>query len=180
MKTMKRKIISLLTALFIFVVSASSGYAEGNSYGNYFGIIRDKDGNIVETIPFPMERASYVETPYTLLPGDTFTSYQYTPTIDFSIGFAFSERGTSSSSVVHTTRNRRLKLEIFDASSIGGQRRLVKNAFCSTNREDNPNNTNGYVLLSTDSISSSRPYYNGVITNLSSEPATVVIAVISD
>lgn len=75
MKTIKRKIISLLTALFIFVVSASSGFAEESSYGNYFGIIRDKDGNIVEMISFPKERATYVETPYTLPAGGTFTSY---------------------------------------------------------------------------------------------------------
>lgn len=175
-----KKFILFLTALFIFAISSSLLVCAEEDYSNYFGVIRDKDGNVIETIPFPTERFLYVDTPYTLPPGGTFTSYQYEPSIGFYIGFAYSTRGTSSSSVTHTTRDRKVKLEVFNASSIGGARYMVKSGIYSTNKEDNYDDTTGTCLLGVSSISSIRPYYNGVITNVSSQSLTIVVNVVCD
>lgn len=171
-----KKFIFFITTLFIVAVSSSFFVCAEEDYSNYFGVIRDKDGNVVETIPFPAGRATYVETPYTLPPGGTFTSYQYKPSIAFQIGFTYSTRDGS----VTTTRDLMVKLDVFNASSIGGTRYLVKSASYSTNCEYNYDDTDGSVLLGAYPVSSSRPYYNGVVTNPTSQSMTIVIVVTCD
>lgn len=174
---MFKKLVCFITLLStLLALSLSSVYAIEDDYSNYLGVIRDKDGNVVETIPFPTGRAIYVNSMYTLPAGGTFTSYQYEPSMGFSIGFSYSSpNGT-------TTRNRTVKLEIFNSSSIGGTRYLVKrDSSVSTNIEDNKYDEGlGSCLLGVLSISASRPYYNGVITNTSSQSMNINILVVCD
>ncbi len=177
-KNMFKKIISIVTSFAVITaMSFTSAYAAEEDFSCYMGVIRDRDGNVVETIPFPTERVAYVDTLYTLPAGGTFTSFQYEPSMAFSIGFSYGKLGTTE---IVTTRNRKVKLEVFNASSIGGTRYLVDSGVFSTNSEDNYDDTTGSCLLGTSSISSSRPYYNGVLTNTSSQSLTINIIVTSD
>lgn len=72
-----------------------------------------------------------------------------------------------------------MKLDIYNSSSIGGDgtRYLVNARAFSTNEEDNKYTSIG---ISTTSIDSARPYYNGVFNNLTSKYLTIRIAVYMD
>lgn len=157
----------------VSVLSLASVYAAEDDFSNCLGVIRDKDGNVVETIP--IARDLYVDTLYTIPAGGTFTSYQYQPSEEFIFGFSYSERTTGGKII--TTRDRWVKLEIFNASSIGGTRYSVISGTFSTNQEDNYDDGTSSCLIGTNSISSSRPYYNGVLTNVSSQSLDINIIV---
>lgn len=148
----------------------------------YLGMILDEYGKITELIPMPNTKESpYVDNIFTLKPKGTFVSYQYSAANHFVIGFKYFD----SNGTLVTTPNRMLNLEIFSAKSIGGSRTLVKSHEFSTDFEDAEKKYSDYYttigggpfiqLIYDGNLSGS--YYNGVVTNLSSESANVRINV---
>lgn len=174
-----RKFICIFISCVLFALTlcttVSAQEANIVNYQNYLGVICNADGEIVETIPMP--RITYVdsvvELSANLESGYTFTTYQYKPTGGFNIGFkCIDDNGN-----VVTTRNCRVKMAIYNSASVGGTRTLVESQTFSTNEEDNDLYYDGWVEIYTDSISSSKPYYNGVFTNMSSKKLTIRIGV---
>lgn len=176
-------------AITIIMGSALSAYADtkyyvayddnGNSYvlreDQILGITYDADGNIVDT-EISTQTAYLQGTQKTIPAGGKFTSYQYITERAFGIGFYFEYDRKMNV----TTRNRTVKLTIKSAKTVGASTRYVEasKAF-STNKEDNedsdyfdPNGGGAHIGFSiyTDS---SKPYYNGVYENISSNPMTI-------
>ena len=102
---------------------------------NYLGIIRNAEGEIVETIPMPRHIYvdSVVDLSANLKAGYTFTTYQYKPKGGFTIGF----NCTDDYGDTVTTRNRKVEMEIYNSASVGGKKYLVESGTYSTNEEDN-------------------------------------------
>lgn len=151
-------------------------------------MIVDGDGNITELIPMPNTReAPYVDKIYTIEPNGSLISYQYAPANHFSIGFAhLTADSTGFKQTVATTRDRRLRLEICIAYSIGGIRDTVQSREFSTNLEDAEQYGKCYTtagggpaiqLVHEGDLSG--VYYNGKITNLSSESTNVRVQIYS-
>lgn len=124
--------------------------------------------------------ATYVDDVKTIPAGGSFTTYYYQPSSNFTIGFIMVD-GTGDTV---TTRNRSVKLTINKFKTIGGTASQVKTATYSTNIEDNecdPNpRGNMGVSITTDSISSTYSYYNGVYKNMSSSSMDIHIVVTMD
>lgn len=150
-------------------------------------MIVDGNGNITELIPMPNTREMpYVDNIYTIEPNSSLISYQYTPTNHFIIGFAhLTADSTEFNQTVATTRDRRLRLEICIAYSIGGIRDTVQSREFSTNLEDAEQYGKCYTTAGGPAIqlvhegNLSGVYYNGKITNLSSESANVRVQIYS-
>lgn len=186
---MYEKIISLIMAITIIMGSALSAYADtkyyvayddnGNSYilreDQILGITYDADGNIVDT-EISTQSTYLAGTQKTIPAGGKFTSYQYKAKSAFCIGFYF----YYYSDEIATTRNRSVRLTIKSAESVGASTRYTEaSETFSTNMEDNESNTyfkpngGGYHMELEVNVVSSRPYYNGIYENLSSNPVTL-------
>lgn len=122
-----KKILSVILAYVLSLASLSAvgfadevatNYCEQNVPEGCFGIIVDENGNMVEAIPMPMERATYVDTVITLQPNNSIITYQYKPKNYFAIGFGYIDKYSDTV----TTRNCTLRMEIYHSDAIGGIR----------------------------------------------------------
>lgn len=171
-----KKLFSLVLTFIIALTSMSNiAFAERVGENGILGVITNAEGDIVEYVFMPMSRQSYVDSGITLEAGESFTSYQYEPNYSFSAGISFVGRYDN----IPTTKNRKIRIDIYNSDSIGGQRRLVKSKIFSTNPEDNDTSDSpgSSVTLDIESISTISPYYNAKITNISSSSAYVNILI---
>lgn len=139
-------------------------------------VIRDGDGNIVET--YPITRMKYVDSVYTIPANGSFTTYYYEPSVAFSIGFKFYD---DSGNLV-TTRDRKVSLTINKFTDYAlGKVQVITDTY-STNYEDNEMlpSAREFVGIETSHISGAYPYYNGVFKNLSSSSLKIRIVVSMD
>lgn len=163
---MKKCILSLLICAMAIVSIPCTVYANEVGENGIFGIVTNSDGEVVRTIPMPVGRNIYVDTGTTLQPGETLTTYQYKPVGSFFAGFRFWGRYDDTP----TTPDRRIKISVYNASSVGGTRYVVSSHSYSTNIEENSGNLglDSAVAITLNNISAVRPYYNAEYTNLSS------------
>ena len=165
-----KKFLSFVCSIIMMtsLVSANA-MAEPNDEYSYL-IIADAEGNIVyeETISL---YTTYVDgSLYTIPAGGTLTTYKYYPSAYFSTGFKISE----------TTANRDIKIELFKSASIGGTRTKVTEKTVNTSTSATIGPDNNTYMVSTNSIDSSKPYYNGKITNMSSSSMILALCVVMD
>ena len=122
-----------LCSVQAFAVSPKTDQNYDAKNENLFAIvIRDADGNIVET--HYQTRTLYVDgTQYNIPAGGTLTTYQYQASIAFFAGFYFIH---SDYSGYATTRNRSVTITIRNASSVGGTRNTVSTNTFNTNEEN--------------------------------------------
>lgn len=177
MLTMKKLICSIVSFILFSLTlctAASAQTPDTVDLQNYLGVIRNAEGEIVETIPMPRHIYvdSVVDLSANLKAGYTFTTYQYKPKGGFTIGF----NCTDDYGDTVTTRNRKVKMEIYNSASVGGKKYLVESGTYSTNEEDNDPTFGGWIEIDADH-NSSRPYFNGVFTNMSNKELTIRIGV---
>lgn len=173
-------VLSLCSSAFAVSLDANQNYDVKDE--NPFAIvIRDAAGNIVET--YYQTRTLYVNgTQYDIPAGGTLTTYQYDTSIAFFAGFYFTHPDYDGYA---TTRNRSVTVTIRNASSVGGTRRSVFTGTFSTNEESNTSSTYyesgiqaGCSCISIDKMSdSSRPYYDAVYKNNSTNSMTISLLV---
>lgn len=186
----KRFISFLLATLMILSLCSVSAFAAGQESGQDYDandndllaiIIRDGDGNIVET--HYLSRQLYVNgTQYTIPANGSLTTYQYYSSIAFFSGFYFVH---SDYSGYATTRNRSVTITIRNASSVGGSRNTVSSNTFSTNEEDNTSSQYyvsgiqaGCSAVSVDAMAvATRPYYDAVYKNNSGSSLTISLLV---
>lgn len=178
----------LLAVFFTLIFSASAlgasicaiGNANCENDSGFFIVIRDCDGNVVET--YARSRVMYVNgTQYEIPANGSLTTYQYEPSDGFSAGFYFTNTSYSGNA---TTANRTVKITIENASTIGGERKDVVRQTFSTNLNDNPKYmTNHYgkaIDVKAPRIDSNRPYYDAKYENTSSQSVIISLLVTSD
>lgn len=186
----KRFIGFLLTALMIFSLCPVSSFAAGQESGQNYDVdsedlmaivIRDGDGNIVET--YQLTRQLYVNgTQFTIPANGDLRTYQYHSSIAFYSGFYFVHPDYSDYA---TTRDRSVTITIRNASSVGGTRRDVIKKTFSTNEEDNTSSpyyhsdleTDGTAIFIESMADSSRPYYDTLYKNNSASSLTISLLV---
>lgn len=185
----KRFIGLLLAALMIFSLSPVSAFAAGKESGQNYGadgeifmiVIRDGDGNIVET--HHLSRQLEVNgTQFTIPAGGTLTTSTYHASIAFFAGFYFVHPDYSGYA---TTRNRSVTITIRNASSAKGTKSDVSSEPFSTNEEDNTSSPYyssgiqaGCAEVAIDAMAdSSRPYYDAVYKNNSASSLTIALLV---
>ena len=156
-------------ALSIFSLPALADSSDTYS-PNYLVTIEDANGNIV--YQQALARSTYVDgTEYTIPAGGSITTYQYEPSVSFSTGFLISQ----------STSGRSVTVAIYNSASIGGTRSLVKSSTVNTSMVSPTTGPDSdHYMVSTTSISSSKPYYNGKITNNSSSSMTLALCVSMD
>lgn len=184
-----------MAVLLIMLFFSSAAHATGAndrlqnddyvpSNDNLFIVICDGEGNVVET--HTVSRQIYVNgTQYTIPANGTLRTYQYYASDDFTAGFYFIH---SDYSGYATTRNRNVKITVYNSSSVGGTRYYVDSQTFSTNEEDNTNDS-GYtsgiqpgcssVAISVTPVSD-KPYYNAVYKNESSNSLVISLLVARD
>lgn len=171
-----------LCSVQAFAVSPKTDQNYDAKNENLFAIvIRDADGNIVET--HYQTRTLYVDgTQYNIPAGGTLTTYQYQASIAFFAGFYFIH---SDYSGYATTRNRSVTITIRNASSVGGTRNTVSTNTFNTNEENNTGSAYyisgiqaGCSAIEIDKMAdTSRPYYDAVYKNNSSSSLTISLLV---
>lgn len=171
----------------VYADEVSVEYSSENIPEGYIGMIVDKNGNIKELIPMPISRETpYVDKIVTIEPDDSYISYQYESKNHFVIGFGFypaDYRGDGNNYA--TTPDRMLRFEIHLAYSIGGTRHTVRSQDFSTNFEDRYqyssflNGENDTYIELVHEGNFSGVYFNGVITNMSSQSANVRVRIFS-
>lgn len=160
-------------------ICAVGGSDSGRDPGMMF-VIRDADGNIVET--YAQSRMIWVDgVQFTIPANGTLSTMRYDVSLGFSAGFYFTH---TSYSGFATTPDRAVEIAIYNSSSVESARNYVISKAYSTNLGANPNCyslPNGYcAILSPSSVSSSRPYYEIVYTNLSSSSMTISLYIAKD
>lgn len=186
----KRFISSILTAVLVLSICSVSAFAVTpedtqncvvNDDNPFAIVIRDADGNIVET--YYQTRTLYVNgTQYNIPAGGTLTTYQYDTSIAFFAGFYFIHPDYNGYA---TTRNRSVTVTIRNASSVGGTRHSVYTGTFSTNEESNTSSAYyesgiqaGCSCISINKMSdSSRSFYDAVYKNNSTSSMTISLLV---
>ncbi|MBE6889131.1 MAG: hypothetical protein E7485_03840 [Ruminococcaceae bacterium] len=169
---MLNRIISLIAATFIAIQTLTVfAFAETNAGDSYYYLtISDANGNIVQS-EIMNARTTYVNgAKYSIPAGGSLTTYQYCPSINFSTGFKISE----------TTPNKSVTVSIYNSACIGGKRSRVKSRTLNTSTTGTVGPDSDTYMVSTDSISTTKPYYNGKITNNSGSTITVAVVVTMD
>lgn len=186
----KRFISSILATVMVLSLCSVSAFAVSPEVNQNYAtkddnpfaiVIRDADGNIVET--YYQTRTLYVDgTQYSIPAGGTLTTYQYQASVAFFAGFYFIH---SDYSGYATTRNRSVTIIIRNASSVGGTRNTVSTNTFNTNEENNTGSTYyisgiqaGCSAIEIDKmVNSSKPYYDAVYKNNSISSMTISLLV---